>query len=157
MFDGSVSLIENDGHLINIADSAATFLIVGRDHNGDLFLTKILLVSSTVNETNWRKITANSVDIICTPDQEFLTTTGWKSASFLNNSDSVYGLSGTSTHSFAIGGAVSHPAIQTQYKNIFTTFAVTANVAQVQTVDAYGLRTTVGKYFANRFLVRDIP
>lgn len=162
MLDGNVNLIENDKNLIAMNATAATFLIVGRDHNGDLFVTKINQVLSMGSVTTWQKVTANGVDIICTPDQRFwvgpdINKNEWKTAVNLTTSDSIYGLSGTTTYSFALGGAASHSTIEAQYKSLFTAYTVTANISYAQRAPSFGLKTSVGKYFANRFLVLDEP
>lgn len=158
MLDGNTQVICWDSSLFNVNDSALDdpfFKIVGRDRNGHLFPTRVIQRVSTANETNWRTITANSVTIICTLDTQFLTTSsGWKTAATITTSDSIYGLSGTNTYSFLLGGAPSHVAIANQYFALYTSFAVTTSSSYSQTATAYGLKSSVGHFFANRFLVR---
>lgn len=153
MLDGSVSIISMGGQNITLGTMVVNFLMLGRDHNDDFFCTKSMQIFTQPGTTTWRQITANSVNIICTPDAEFWTSTGWKSAGALTGSDNIYGLSGTSTYNF--GSNPSHASVANSYSALFQGFAVTANNPHVQTAMAYSLRTTVGRYFANRFLVRD--
>lgn len=157
MLDGGVNVIERHGYEVTmkiiVTHPGMYEYILGRDHDTDLYLTTFLSLLSTASVSSWRKITANGIDIICTPDQLFLTTTGFKESSSLTTSDFVYGLSGTNMYDF--GPAADHVTVQGQYKSLFTNFQVTANISHIQTATSYGLRTTVGKYFANRFVVRD--
>lgn len=154
MFDGATTIISFGGSNITLATMVTEFFMLGYDHHGDFYCTKSLQVSSTPSETNWRQITANSVNIICTPSTLFLTATGFKAASDLVvSTDSIKGLSGTTTYNF--GGTV-HSATEANYHALLSSFTVTANSTYVQTATSYGLRTTVCKYLANRFIVRDV-
>lgn len=156
MLDGNTQIIDWVSSLYDIGDIAVdvNVNIVGRDGHGDFYPTKILAKISNAGETNWRQIIANSVTLICTPDTQLWTSTGWKLASVITTSDSIYGLSGTDRFSFTAGGYTTHVAVANQYNAIFTSFAVTTSSSYSQTATSYGLKCSTGRYLANRFLVR---
>ena len=153
MLDGSVNIISFGGTNIAISTMVADFKMLGYDRRGDMFPTKSLAVLSEASQSSWRQITANGVNIICTPATLFWIGTGWKAAGDLVvSTDSIYGLSGTTTYNF---GALPHATAAANYRTLFQSFMVTANNSHSQTATAYQLRTSVGRYFANRFVVRD--
>lgn len=155
MFISTTTTISWDGFLNTFDNVATGFKIVGRDRRDDCFPTKILAINTNTNNTSWVKITANGIDLICQPTTLVYTTLGPIAASAITTSHFIQGFTGTTVYSFTAGGPSSHSTIRTNYNALFSSFAVTANVSYVLTATAYGLRTSVGRYFANRFLVHD--
>lgn len=155
MLDASTNVINKHGSLITISTLVSGAKILGKDHRGDLFCTKVVAQPTTASATNWRQITVNSVTITCLTTCQFWTGTAWVAASSLSVGQGIYGLSGTTLYSFDLGGYTTHTTIESNYRSLYQSFNITANDPYTQTATAYGLKTSDGCYFAARFLVRD--